>query len=476
MLRFFHTILLLILCSSALYGDDGDDDSSSSSCESSEQFFCKPPCHKPNNIYGPNLKVVTTPFRLTDCTIFSIGAEGGSKNIRFSGTFGYFLSPKIHFKFTAEQLTQQVTYNFTSGRVKKWMHQPALGGVLQYTFCHPCIESVELYGSYAACSGRRLCPHPCCVRKTNLLNEVSRRIAGGTDAYAGLGVTIHPWCYTTFSIALDYDQVTYRRKFFDKINTSGFGGTAKLHQDLYCGLSIDAKGEIRRPFSYFEGALNWTTVHPFGILTFGFYAGYTKGRDLLPNNWTTGVLVSADFGGMPFFSRYQDCPPPPCIRGCKLNACFPVDSELVAWIASPAVRMPTVLAVNEECVAQTHKKCPPPPKPHPHPPEPVCHPPISVKIPEQNSLPFDTSAFFDPNGHVMVFTAQGLPHGFFIEPRTGVIRGNILEINRILVTVTGTTDCGHTSQSFFIVNELNPYDPYGPFNPLLNTDLNETRI
>jgi hypothetical protein len=467
MLRLIYTILLLSLSSTTLFSDDNNDnDSSSLSCESSEAFFCS--CnrrHNTDNVYGPNLKVVTTPFRLTDCTIFSVGAEGGSNNIRFNGTFGYFLSPKIHFKCTAEQLSQRVTYNFTSGKLRKWMQQFAIGGVAQYAFCHPWIESIELYGSYANCPGRRLKSRPCCVQRTNLLNQVCRHIAGGRDGFAGLGITIQPWRRAIFSLAADYDYVTYRRKLSNRINTSGFGGTAKLHQEFDCGLSIDLKGELRRPFNYYEGALNWTNVHPFGILTFGVYTGYTQGRDFLPNNWTTGIMVSADFGGIPFFSNYRDCNPPPCVRGCPLNPLFPVDSELVAWIATPAVRMPTVLAISEEVVVPTQEKCPPPPKPHPNPPTPVCRAPISVTIPNQTSLPIDTAAFFDRNGHDMVFTAQGLPAGFTINPVTGVIRGNIFAIGTISVRVTGTTECGHTSQSFLIINEENPYGPYGPYGP-----------
>lgn len=418
-------------------------------------------------MYGPNLQVVTTPFRLTDCTIFSIGAEGGSNNTRFNGTFGYFLSPKIHFKCTVEQLSQRVAYNFTSGKLRKWMHQFAAGGVLQYTFCHRWLESAELYGSYASCQSRHLKAHPCCVKQTNLLDQVSRHISGGKDIFAGFGLTVLPWRLATFAFAIDYDNLTYQRKLSSRIQTAGFGGTAKFRQEFDCGVSIDLKGEMRRPFNYYEGALNWTNVHPYGILTFGFYTGYTQGRDRLPNNWTTGVLVSADFGGIPFFSNYRGCSNPPCVRGCTLNPSFPVDSELVAWIATPAVRMPTVLAISEEIVVSTTEPCPPPPKPKPcpNPPVPTCLAPTSVTIPNQTSLPIDTSAFFDRNGHDMVFTAQGLPNGFFIEPNSGIIRGSLFNIGRVLVRVTGTTECGQTSQSFLIINENNPYPYDGPYGP-----------
>lgn len=463
MLRILFSILLLALSFTPLHSDEDGD--SSDSCASSEDFYCKHSHrHHTNNVYGPNIQVVTTPFRLTDCSIFSIGAEGGSNNYRFMGTVGYFISPKIHLKCTLEQLNQRVGYQFTTGRLQKWMRQSAVGGVIQYAFCHRWLESVEIYGSYACCPSRRIKTRPCCVKSTNLLNQVHRHIAGGKDSFAGLGLTVTPWHHATFSLIADYDYTTYKRKLScSNLTTSGFGGTAKFHQDFDCNVSIDLKGELRRPFNYYEGALNWTTVHPYGLLTFGFYAGYTQGRDQLPNNWTTGVLISADFGGIPFFSNYRGCNSTPCVRGCCINPSFPVDSELLAWIATPAVRMPTVLAVSEEIVISTSEKCPPPPKPHPKPPEPSCKTPISVTIPDQTSLPIDTSAFFDRQGHTMVFTAQGLPDSFSINPVTGVIHGNIGEIGTIAVRVTGTTECGQTSESFLIINEDEPYGPYGPY-------------
>ena len=111
------------------------------------------------------------------------------------------------------------------------MRQGAVGGVLQYALCHRWLESVELYGSYASCTGRHLKSHPCCVQKTNLLDQVCRNISGGKDSFAGLGITMQPWRRATFSLAADYDYVTYKRKLAsNNLTTSGFGGTAKFNK------------------------------------------------------------------------------------------------------------------------------------------------------------------------------------------------------------------------------------------------------
>lgn len=430
------------------------------SCSSSsDDGFCTHDIkHNTDNNLGPDLKIVSTPFRISDCSIFSILAEGGPKNGRFSGTFGYFISPKIHLKATIEQLYQKINYRFSSGDSSHWVGQYAAGGALQYEFCSLWFNSIELYGSFSHCKGRKLHTKHCCVSETDFLNRIQRRIAGGSDAFGGLGLTVTPWQSGSLTLAADYDCVTYNRKFFDNHKVAGFGGTVKFNQSFRCGVSIDLKGEMRRPFNYYEGAINWTAVHPYGILTVGLYTNYTHGRWQLPNNWTSGFMVSADFGGIPFYSKYRDCPPPPCLRGCVLNPSYPVDSELVAWVATPAVRMPAVLAVNEQLVVSTQEPCPVPPPPPP--PPPVCKAPISVTIPDQFSLPFDTSAFFDPQGHDMVFSATGLTATMFINPATGIIHGFVGNMDAAVVTVTATTECGSTSETFVI---FNPYGPYGPY-------------
>lgn len=430
------------------------------SCSSSSSDSCNfHPKHNTENTLGPNIKVVSTPFRISDCSIFSLLAEGGPKNARFGGTFGYFISPKIHFKVSGEQLYQKFDFQFSSGKSPHWISQSAGGGAIEYAFCSTLFTSIEIFGSYSYCRGRKLSAKPCCVTDTQLLNKISRHIAGGSDSFGGIGLNMSPWYRASLSLAADYDYVTYNRKFYSTHKISGFGGSAKFNQIFPCGVSIDLKGEMRRPFNYYEGAINWTNVHPCGILTVGLYTSFTKGRWELPNNWTSGLLISADFGGLPFYSRYRDCPPGPCQSGCCLNPCFPVDSELVAWIATPAVRMPTVIAVSEQIVTSTEEPCPGPVPPVP--PTPVCKAPISVTIPAQFSLPFDASAFFDDNGHPIHYSAKGLGPFLFIDPISGIIHGNIEDISIRVVTVTGTTACGSTSQTFEIINTYSPY-PYGP--------------
>lgn len=429
------------------------------SCSSSSDASCTShPKHNTDNTLGPNLKIISTPFRISDCSIFSLLAEGGLKNGRFGATFGYFVSPKIHFKISAEQLYQKINFSFNSGNSPHWISQYAFGGAIEYAFCNRYLNSIELIGSYSYCRGRKLSTKPCCVSETQLLNNIYRHIAGGSDGFAGIGITLTPWYRGTLSLAADYDCVTYNRKFFSNHKVSGFGGTAKFNQMFRCGVSIDLKGEMRRPFNYYEGAINWTNVHPYGMLTVGIYTGYTKGRWELPNNWTSGLLISADFGGIPFYSKYRDCPPAPCRSGTCLNPCFPLDSELVAWVSTPAVRMPTVIAVSEQTITGTDNPCPAPTPPVP----PVCKAPISVTIPAQFTLPFDTSAFFDPNGHLIRYSAKGLGPHLFIDPISGIIHGDIEDISIRVVTVTGTTECGSTSETFEIINPYGGY-PYGPY-------------
>ncbi|MBS4166516.1 Uncharacterized protein NEOC65_001605 [Neochlamydia sp. AcF65] len=62
-----------------------------------------------------------------------------------------------------------------------------------------------------------------------------------------------------------------------------------------------------------------------------------------------------------------------------------------------------------------------------------------------------TGHFFSPNGEPFTFTATGLPSDSSINPTTGVITGLSKGSGPTFkVTITGTTPCGSTSQSFVL--------------------------
>ncbi|KAF3362339.1 Uncharacterized protein PHSC3_001168 [Chlamydiales bacterium STE3] len=90
----------------------------------------------------------------------------------------------------------------------------------------------------------------------------------------------------------------------------------------------------------------------------------------------------------------------------------------------------------------------------------LCPAPTSSSISDQPAfLPPGTpysvnvvaSSFVSPCGIPMTFTATGLPAGTTIDPVSGLISGIVPSPpNPVNVTVTGTTACGQTSQSFLI--------------------------
>lgn len=89
----------------------------------------------------------------------------------------------------------------------------------------------------------------------------------------------------------------------------------------------------------------------------------------------------------------------------------------------------------------------------------TCPAPTSVTIPNLNDTglvgdpySYDVSVFFtSPCGQPFTFSATGLPLGTTINPVTGLILGTVPSLGAIFnVTVTGTTGCGQTSQTFVL--------------------------
>ena len=171
---------------------------------------------------------------------------------------------------------------------------------------------------------------------------------------------------------------------------------------------------------------------------FGLFAGHTQGKERLPSSTVYGIELGFSFGGGYYPSLCCD----PCDPCCPSPGC---NADLICWLSSPAVRMPQVLAIADQQFNRTTT--------------PTCTPPTSSSIPSQTVDPFgtltlDVSSFFNGNGNAITFTATGLPLSFSIDPLTGIITGynpGFADTGITLnVTVTGTTACGSTSETFQI--------------------------
>jgi hypothetical protein len=369
---------------------------------------------------------------------FSLLGEAGEKNYRGSGTVGFLFGHSNYFKISGEYLRQKLGYRFSSGKEHRWVYQGAAGAAYEYRFDMRWLSNASLAGFYSHAPNRTLksvsCPTDCI--------DLKRRIAGSDAGGGSLDLTFIPWRSGTISLAGNYDHVVYHRKYQDSLHVSGFGGGVDWTQKLGCNFDFDFKGEFRRPFNYFEGAINWHSTKWLG-LTLGLFGSHTEGKYRLPNNNTAGVQLGYLIG----YKKHHKQP------SCS-HPGTSLDSALESWVSIPAVYMPEVLAIADQKKVPV-SGC-----------EAPCFPPTSTTIPDQLTLPLNTTAFIptapffnDPtSANPLTFTMTATTDfppisGIFIDPTTGVITVTSLAeptFIPILITVTGTNACGSTSQSFTI--------------------------
>jgi hypothetical protein len=342
--------------------------------------------------------------------------EAGPNNVRANGTVGYIIDPFNRVKIGAEFLNQRLRYQFASGNTHRWVNQWALGGQYQYLLCDPWIKSLDFDGYYSFANCKSL-SHD----RLPDTSRVCRRIAG-SDAFGGsLGTTLYPWECGALSLGVGYDWVRYDKKFNHHRTVSGIGGIIGLQQQILDCLSLNLVGEFKRPYNYGEALLNWSCPVSCGILGVGLFGNHTDGKRKLPSSTSYGIQLTFTWDEQ---------------AGCQEFDCCP--SEFAAWVRAPAVYRPIVLAVPEERVIH-------------------CTPPISTTIPNTiaaiAAAPFfyDVSPFFNGEGLPLMFSATGLPAWASIDPATGIITGSPEAPDGFFtVTVTGTTACSSTSQTFII--------------------------
>lgn len=386
----------------------------------------------------PVARVTFTPDILSESVSDMIGmdvgvsfmGEAGVRNYRGNGTVGIYITPSQRIKAGGEWLTQKLKYHYLSGIEHHWVHQWAVGGQYQYLFDSCFLYSLDVSGDYSHAPSKTLktvsCP-PITVGANTVYNTIQRRIAGSKAYNVEAGMTVIPWGNATLSLAADYDNVKYDRKFHRKEISSGWGGTVKVSQRLPHDLIANFIAQVKKPYNFYEGSIKWVTTTNYGNIDVGIFGGFTQGKRHLPCSTIAGVSVGLDFGG---FGCGTPCTP------CGGSA----SSEIAQWVAMPAVYVPQVLAIAEQLETTVLA--------------PVCLPPlvlVPVSSVEITSLPaiIPTSTLFSTQGQFVTYSII-TPPGItaVIDPVTGIIEVISLTPGVTYpITVTATTGMGGCSAS-----------------------------
>lgn len=398
--------------------------------------------HHTSNEFTQTLRLDLPPLILSDNSAASIFGELGRKNYRANGTYGFYFNPCSRFKITGEFLREKLGYNFSTGKVHKWLGQCAIGGNFEYLFSWIWfLKSVDVGGYYSRSQSKHLSTITCPITPYGVPNH-KRHIAGSNGTFLTAGVTLIPWCDATLRLAADYDWLKYRRINNHDRRAFNGGGTIEFSQIFFRDFALRLKGEIRSPFDYVGGELNWRTCTAFGTFIIGAFGGYTRGKEHLPDSTVAGIHLSFAYDGIRIAQTCCDSDPYCEWYGYaspRVDMC-----ELLTWVSKPAVYVPQVLSIAD---GKTHKDC---------------IPPTSTTIPTQviqsnvTNFTINLSPFFtNPEGTGLTYAASGLPTGSgysaSINSVTGVITGVNAQHTNITfhVTVTATSPC-HTSttQSF----------------------------
>lgn len=306
-----------------------------------------------------------TPVFINNDTAFSLLVEAGSKSNRVNGTLGFISDQNNRFKVSAEYLSQDLHYEFKTGKVRKWMHQFAIGGKYQYYFDCPsyCFNGLELGFAYSNAANKSLSPKcfsfGACEPGAGAPQSnfgvpeddctLFRKIAGAWSWDVEAGFLMSPWRCASFTPSLVYQQVTYSRHYQSKKRLSGVGFNLDFNQKLFRNFDLDIRYQFRQAYNDLRAAINWTKAYRCGVLGLGVYVDHVYGKRELPSSTTTGIELSFAFG----------------VCGCELNkvclepndCCSPCVGgfdDILGWVTDPAVYMPQVLAIVDEQIC-----CPP---------------------------------------------------------------------------------------------------------------------
>ncbi len=392
--------------------------------------------HTTNNYFG--VAQLRLPFVVADDFAVAFLGEVGPKSWRVNGTAGAIYDCH-QIKFGAEYLAQKFNYNFLTGRVEKWVNQYAVGGRYQYMFNCGWINSLYFDASSAYAGNHSFSPLDCVTTLTT--TTVDRRLAGSRYFDAEVGIQVAPWSCGLFSVGVGYNNLRYDKELeCGDRSFKGISGSAAFNQRLTENLGLNIDAQFRRAYNYAEAMIDWQCETGCGMLSLGLFGGYVWGKTDLPSSTTFGVEIGFVFGPDSNNCYPADfCCSTPCSNPCQ---------DLIAWVSTPGVYIPTVLVTAEELVT-TVSNCTP----------------VSIvsTIPNQPSSSSTTqtlpvSNFFSSSSPITYSVTSVQLNPVTPAPWTvsvnqaGVITAsvpnNFLAQTTVQITVTASNGCNSQSQTF----------------------------
>lgn len=329
-----HLFLLGLLCAISCVSLQGSEGS------------CRGQAH---NDLLPLLRCEASPRFFEDEGAMLFLGEFGELQNRVNASIAFACADEHYLKFGGEVLNEQLTYSFPFKHGHRWMRQYAGAASYLMAFDLWGFRGLEIKGQISNVQRRNVNIYfPKGDRKGHHHDHewvYQRAIAASKGYAASVGLEFSPYCWFSLKVAAVYDKVEYNLKYTHRKIVQGIGGTVSFEQQLSPTISVELKGELRKPYSYYEGRILWKTLLCDTDITLGAFGGHTVGKHRLPNSTVAGVEIGFDFGvnGFSGLSSVRLCDDSSSHQGFLGQ-----DIRYMKWLASPAVYVPEVLAISEQ--------------------------------------------------------------------------------------------------------------------------------
>lgn len=270
---------------------------------------------------------------------FNVGSNEG----RLNATYAHVLSDYQRIKISADYLGENLNFEYLTSSEDKWVSEGAIGGTYQYLFPGHIIHDVNLNLLYSEAQSKDL-------GQVSIFDP-DRRIAGGIDKSASVGMGFLPFDSTLIGVQLNYDDLDYDKDFpISDINPdeniSGLGGTVTLDQLLGKTLKLRLLESNRKIYEDYKGELDWLALNSKNNrLEIGFTAEHISNHD---NVQSFGTNNSSDNRfGLSFTYKLGNG------ETCDADNMYTLKttdahSDIVNFVNDPAAYMAKVLAAKDE--------------------------------------------------------------------------------------------------------------------------------
>lgn len=275
----------------------------------------------------------------------AVELAAGPKVLRGNATYAFALDDKNRIKFTGEYLDENLDFDFYTGDTRQWVNQAAVGTAYQYWLDGNTFKDFQMGAYYSHAGNKNLSDKIIDLGNgTTLVDQ--RRIAGGTDWNGTLETGLRLWPHSFVTTGADYDRVRYDTHYdihHDGGDAQGFGGHANLQQLLTSSTQLELQSTVTQLANVFGSGLDWIwTTRNTTAWKMGLNSSYTTDHTTERNFWINSINLNIVW----------DEPHP---QGSVAGYSDPnVSAEnLLTWAATPAVRMPDVLAISDERIRTT---------------------------------------------------------------------------------------------------------------------------